>query len=220
MDFFVMVARSRMNQRKIRVLIVDDSAIVRRVLSEILSREPDIEVAGTAPDPYVARTKIVELNPDVVTLDLEMPRMDGLSFLKRLMRYRPLPVIVISSIAPQGCETALQALCLGAVEVLQKPGGPYSVEDLGQKLAAIVRVAAAARVRKLGLAENPASVEPAPISIPALQGAVVLIGASTGGVEAVGRVLKRMPQDSPPTLIVQHIPPVFSAALAKHLNQS
>ncbi len=127
-----------MSLNKTRVLVVDDSAIVRRVLTDMLSNQPDIEVVGTAPDPYVARDRILELKPHVLTLDIEMPRMDGLSFLKRLMRYRPLPVIVISSIAPSGCKTALEALRLGAVEVLAKPGGPHSVDELGGQLVKAV----------------------------------------------------------------------------------
>ena len=131
---------------KIRVLIVDDSAIVRRILTEALSGESDIEVVGTAPDPYVARDKILALHPDVLTLDLEMPRMDGLTFLKKLMHFHPLPTIVISSLAQPSCLAALQALEYGAVEVLAKPGGPYSVGELRQNLAHKIRAAAAARV--------------------------------------------------------------------------
>ena len=134
--------------RKIRVLIVDDSAIVRRILSEALSGENDIEVAGTAPDPYVARDKILALRPDVLTLDIEMPRMDGLTFLKKLMHFHPLPAIVISSLAQPSCRAAIQALEFGAVEVLAKPGGPYSVGELRHELAQKVRAAAAAHVRR------------------------------------------------------------------------
>src|ERR1035441_715423 len=133
--------------RRIRVLIVDDSAIVRRILTEALSGEPDIEVVGTAPDPYVARDKILALQPDVLTLDIEMPRMDGLTFLKKLMHFHPMPAIIISSLAQPSCLAALQALEYGAVEVLAKPGGPYSVGELRQSLAQKVRAAAAARIR-------------------------------------------------------------------------
>src|SRR5512146_2819309 len=114
-------------QRKIRVLIVDDSAIVRKILSDALSGEQDLEVVGTAPDPYVARDKILALNPDVLTLDIEMPRMDGLTFLKKLMLYHPMPVIVISSLGHNSCEASVEALRHGAIEVLAKPGGPYSI---------------------------------------------------------------------------------------------
>src|SRR5205085_4571016 len=115
---------------KIKVLIVDDSAVVRKLLSQELSAEPDIEVVGTAPDPYVARDKILSLNPDVLTLDIDMPRMDGLTFLKKLMHFRPMPVVVISSLGQASCQAAMDALRLGAIEVLAKPGGPYSVGEL------------------------------------------------------------------------------------------
>src|SRR5947207_9794925 len=124
---------------KIKVLIVDDSAIVRKLLSQALSEEPDIEVVGTAPDPYVARDKILALNPDVLTLDIEMPRMDGLTFLSKLMRHHPMGVIVVSSLGQASCHTAMEALRLGAVEVLAKPGGPYSVGDLALSLPAKIR---------------------------------------------------------------------------------
>src|SRR5436305_1969111 len=134
--------------RKTRVLIVDDSAIVRKILSEALSGEPDIEVAGTAPDPYVARDKILALHPDVLTLDIEMPRMDGLTFLNKLMQFHPMPVVVISSLAQQSCQVALKAMEIGAVEVLAKPGGPYSVGELRHGLAEKVRAAALARIAR------------------------------------------------------------------------
>src|SRR5438105_781423 len=130
--------------RKIRVLIVDDSAIVRKILSEALSAEDDLEVVGTAPDPFVARDKILILKPDVLTLDIDMPRMDGITFLKRLMQHHPLPVIVISSLGESSSRSALDALAAGAVEVIAKPDGPYSVGELRQSLAAKIRVAAAA----------------------------------------------------------------------------
>lgn len=136
------------DRRKIKVLVVDDSAIVRKILGEAIAAEDDLEVVGTAPDPFVARDKILALEPDVVTLDIEMPRMDGLTFLKRLMHHHPLPVIVISSLGQASCQATLDALRLGAVEVLAKPGGPYSVGELRLSLAAKIRAAAAARVRK------------------------------------------------------------------------
>src|SRR5262249_15581209 len=135
-----------MGSRKIRVLIVDDSAIVRKILSDTLMAEADLEVVGAAPDPYVARDKILALDPDVITLDIEMPRMDGLTFLRKLMQYHPLPTVVISSLAQNSCRTAVEALALGAVEVLPKPGGPYSVGELRHALASKIRSAAAARV--------------------------------------------------------------------------
>ena len=206
--------------RKIRVLIVDDSAIVRKILSEALSSEEDIEVVGTAPDPYVARDKILALSPDVVTLDIEMPRMDGLSFLKKLMRYRPTPVIMISSLAHSSCSVVLDAMSHGAVEVLAKPGGPYSVGELRLVLANKVR--AAAKSRAYAPAPPPAAgaVAAKPGSCLRKSSATVIaIGASTGGTEAIRVVLEEMPEDSPPILIVQHIPAVFSRAFAGRLNK-
>jgi two-component system chemotaxis response regulator CheB len=134
-------------QRKIKVLIVDDSAIVRKILSETISSEPDMEVVGTAPDPYVARDKILALNPDVLTLDIEMPRMDGITFLKRLMHHHPVPTIIVSSLGQASCAATLEALRCGAVDVLAKPSGPYSVGDLRHSLAAKIRGAAGARPR-------------------------------------------------------------------------
>jgi two-component system chemotaxis response regulator CheB len=208
--------------RKIRILIVDDSAIVRRILTEALSGESDLEVVGTAPDPYVARDKILALRPDVLTLDIEMPRMDGLTFLKKLMHFHPLPVIIISSLAQTSCLAALQALELGAVEVLAKPGGPYSVGELRHNLAHKVRAAAAARIRPPELAGAPCHPKPslpARLAAPALPpGTVLAIGASTGGTEAIANVLKRLPQRCPGIVIAQHIPAQFSRAFAKRLN--
>jgi len=204
---------------KTRILIVDDSAIVRKLLSEALSEEKDIEVVGTAPDPFVAREKILALKPDVLTLDLEMPRMDGLTFLKKLMRYQPMPVIVISSLGQAGCLATLQALRFGAVEVLAKPGGPYSVGELRMDLAAKIRAAAAARLRPAP-AERSARPEPPPPPLAASDDSVIIaIGASTGGTEAIQEVLTRLPANSPGLVITQHIPAVFSLAFANRLNE-
>jgi two-component system chemotaxis response regulator CheB len=198
-------------------LIVDDSAIVRKILSEALAAEPDIEVVGVAPDPYVARNKILALHPDVLTLDIEMPRMDGLTFLRKLMHFHPMPAIVISSLAQASCKTAIEALELGAVDVLAKPGGPYSVGDLRESLAARVRAAASARLRR---ARPAAAVAPMPTAGPSIAGGgtILAIGASTGGTEAVASVLARMPANAPPIVIAQHIPPLFSRAFADRLN--
>ena len=208
--------------RRIRVLIVDDSAIVRRILSEALSGESDIEVVGTAPDPYVARDKILALEPDVLTLDIEMPRMDGLTFLKKLMHFHPMPTIIISSLAQPSCLAALQALEFGAVEVLAKPGGPYSVGELRQSLAQKVRAAAAARIRlpePAGAAREAKPSAPARLAAPVLPpGTVLAIGASTGGTEAIATVLTRLPQSCPGIVITQHIPAQFSRAFANRLN--
>jgi two-component system, chemotaxis family, protein-glutamate methylesterase/glutaminase len=205
---------------KIRVLIVDDSAIVRRMLSSALESEPDIEVVGTAPDPFVARNKIIELSPDVMTLDLEMPRMDGLTFLRKLMNARPIPVIVISSIAGPASHAAFEALQIGAVEVLAKPNGPYSVGSLGATLAYKIRAAARARLRVPG-ALTPVQHEPVPHPRPANGAAkgIIAIGASTGGTEAITQVLMHLPAEIPPILITQHMPPVFTGYFAERLNK-
>lgn len=208
--------------RKIRVLIVDDSAIVRKLLTEALAGEADLEVVGTAPDPYVARDKILSLQPDVLTLDIEMPRMDGLTFLKKLMRFHPLPTVVISSLAQSSCRAALEAMEFGAVEVLAKPGGPYSVGELRHNLAEKIRAAASARPRPVPVpAPAVPPSKPAPLTterslLPSET--VIAIGASTGGTEAVAAVLTRLPASTPGILVAQHIPAVFSRAFAERLN--
>jgi two-component system chemotaxis response regulator CheB len=212
--------------RRIKTLIVDDSAIVRKILSEALAGERDIEVVGTAPDPYVARDKILALHPDVLTLDIEMPRMDGLTFLRKLMNYHPMPVIVISSLTQSSCQTAIEAMEAGAVEVLAKPGGPYSVGELRLALATKIRAAAVARPRKreacAEMALSPAKrVHRASSAL--LNGldpaAVIAIGASTGGTEAISDVLAQIPEHTPGIVITQHIPAYFSRAFAERLNR-
>ncbi len=204
---------------KIKVLIVDDSAIVRKLLTDALAHDADLEVIGTAPDPYIARDKILALEPDVLTLDIEMPRMDGVTFLKKLMRYRPMPVLVISSLAQHGCRAALEAMQAGAVEVLAKPGGAYSVGELRKELPAKIRAAAAARIRpRTEAAGTPApSVARARFDT-ASPGAIVAIGASTGGTEAVQSVLEQFSAACPGMVIAQHIPAGFSRAFADRLN--
>jgi two-component system chemotaxis response regulator CheB len=206
-------------ESRIKVLVVDDSAIVRKILTETIAAEPDMEVVGTAPDPYVARDKILALNPDVLTLDIEMPRMDGLTFLKKLMLYHPMPVIVISSLGHSSCEASVEALRHGAIEVLAKPGGPYSIGELRTALAAKLRAAASARIRNV----VPVAVTPRPRPPVRAGGfrqdAIIAIGASTGGTEAIREVLMEMPADTPPIVITQHIPQAFSAAFAGRLNQ-
>jgi two-component system chemotaxis response regulator CheB len=202
---------------KTRVLIVDDSAIVRKIFADLISREPDLEVVGTAPDPYAARDKIVQLAPDVITLDVEMPRMDGLTFLKKLMNYHPLPVIIVSSLTPQGSRMALDALEWGAVEVMAKPGGSFSVGDLGGQLVEKIRTAAQVRPHR-----PPPSAAPAPPArlapLARTTNKVIAIGASTGGTEAIKEVLMRLPANAPGTVIVQHMPPKFTTAFAERLN--
>ncbi len=199
-----------------RVLVVDDSAIVRKVLSDILSAQPDLEVVGTAPDPYVARDKIVALRPDVLTLDIEMPRMDGLTFLDRLMHHHPMPVIVISSLTQSSTKAALEAMHRGAVDVLAKPGGPYSVGDLREDLPRRVRAAAVSRPRRPHMEPAPARLAPA-AGQRVLHHQLIAIGASTGGTRAIEQVLRSMPAEVPPIVITQHIPPGFSAAFAERL---
>ena len=206
-----------MTSRKIRVLVVDDSAIVRRILSEAVAREPDLEVVGTAPDPFVARDLILRLKPDVVTLDIEMPRMDGLTFLTKLMQYHPLPVIVVSSVGQSSSEAAIEALRRGAVEVLAKPSGPYSVGEVSQILAGKIRAAYGARLRKPGEAPKAPAVA-APVARTFPPSSLIAIGASTGGTQAIEDILLQMPEQCPPIVIAQHIPPVFSASFASRLN--
>jgi two-component system chemotaxis response regulator CheB len=201
---------------RIKVLIVDDSAIVRKILSEALSADPGIEVVGTAPDPIVAKEKIERLKPDVLTLDVEMPRMDGLTFLKQLMATRPMPVVMISSLGHASSRVAMEAMQCGAVEVIAKPGGPYSVGDLQRDLPYKIRAAAGARI-------VPARPTPPVLNRPLNvnrtdRAAIIALGASTGGTEALREVLTQMPKDSPPIVAVQHIPAVFSRAFAERLD--
>jgi len=208
-------------QSRIRVLIVDDSAIVRKVLSDALSGEADIEVVGTAPDPYVARDKILSLQPDVLTLDIEMPRMDGVTFLRRLMYHYPMPVIVISSLGLASSRAALDALEAGAIDVLAKPGGPQSVGELRFNLASRIRAAKVARLRapppNATAPVGPPAQKPRGQPLPA--SAVIAIGASTGGTEAIRKVLVALPENCPGIVITQHIPPVFSRSFANRLNE-
>jgi two-component system chemotaxis response regulator CheB len=203
----------------IKVLIVDDSAIVRKILSEAVASQPDMEVVGTAPDPYVAREKILALKPDVLTLDIEMPRMDGLTFLKRLMHFHPLPTIVISSLTQSSTSAALDALRAGAVDVLAKPSVPFSVGDLRSSLASRIRAAAAARP-SFSSPQQAAPQQPAAIAPMSFHSSAVLaIGASTGGTVALQDILLRLPADMPGTVIAQHIPAGFSLAFAQRLNR-
>jgi two-component system chemotaxis response regulator CheB len=203
----------------IRVLIVDDSAIVRQVLVNELGRVADIEVVGTAPDPYVARDKIVQLSPDVILLDVEMPRMDGITFLRKLMRYHPVPVIIVSSLTEAGGKLALEAMDAGAVEVMCKPGSAYSVADMSAMLADKIRAAAWAKNRLKPVAERAAVAAPTSrLAMTATTNKILAIGASTGGTQAIEAVLTRFPADAPGTVIVQHMPEHFTASFADRLN--
>jgi two-component system chemotaxis response regulator CheB len=204
----------------IKVLVVDDSAVVRKVISEELSRYNDIRIVGTAVDPYAARDQIVALQPDVITLDLEMPRMDGLSFLAKLMKHHPMPVVVLSSLTPKNSELAMKALDLGAVEVLCKPGAAYSTKDISQPLVHAVRSAAAAKV-KGGAALAPLAAERQAVEKLLVQTThkVIAIGASTGGTKAIEVVLRQMPATAPGIVIVQHMPEHFTTSFAKRLDE-
>lgn len=204
----------------IKVLIVDDSAVVRKILTEELSRFRDIEVVGSAADPYIARDKIVKLEPDVLTLDLEMPRMDGLTFLAKLMQHRPLPVVVVSSLTPQNSPTALRALELGAVEVISKPGSQYSVPDVARHLVRAIRAAAVARIparEKMPTERMPAAAPVAGFEL-STTNKLLAIGASTGGTQALESVLSRMPANSPGIVVVQHMPEGFTKTFADRLD--
>lgn len=205
----------------IKVLIVDDSALIRKLLTEILQTDPGISVVGTAIDPFMARDKIKQLNPDVLTLDVEMPKMDGITFLKNLMRLRPMPVVMISSLTERGAEVTLQALELGAFDFVAKPKldvasqlADYSAEIIGKIKAA------AKNKRLLSPAVAPAAV--AKTDYPAhlrTTEKIIAIGASTGGTEAIRAVLCSLPADAPGIVITQHIPAAFSAAFANRVNK-
>ena len=239
-----------MATERIRLLVVDDSAIVRKVVSEGLANDPEIEIVGTAIDPYVARDKILQLNPSVITLDIEMPRMDGLTFLKILMAHHPMPVIIMSSLTQEGSAKAIEALNAGAVEVLPKPNGSFSTMEDIQRLAQTIKQVGrlklayrrdAASTREMQAPDRAKVSHPvlsAPIQRPPIgqvqRGTppaeplqtgrryaprqLILMGASTGGTEALKIVLTALPQDLPGICIVQHIPAVFSRAFAERLN--
>ncbi len=194
----------------IKTLVVDDSATMRALITAALRRDPGITVVGQAGDPNEARAAIKALNPDVLTLDIEMPGMNGLDFLEKLMRLRPMPVVMVSTLTAQGTDATLRALSLGAVDCVAKPRPGESFEDL----PTAVRHAAAARVRPLS--DRPARSSPLPFKG---DGAVLAIGASTGGVEALACVLASFPENCPPTLITQHIRPAFTRSLAERLNR-
>jgi two-component system chemotaxis response regulator CheB len=208
--------------QRCKVLIVDDSALMRQLLQQILSSDPSIEVIGTAGDPYVAREKIKALSPDVLTLDVEMPRMDGLTFLEKLMRARPMPVVMVSSLTERGCETTLRALALGAVDFITKPKLDVTTGtvDLADEIIAKVKAAARAHLR------SPRVVADAPsaaitMTQPSFRAThkVVAIGASTGGTEAIKDLLLPLPAGFPGIVIVQHMPEAFTAKFADRLDR-
>jgi len=213
----------------IKLLIVDDSAIVRDVLSESLAKYLDIEVVGVAPDPFIARDKIVQLKPDVITLDIEMPRMDGITFLERLMAFYPLPVIIVSSVTTSDKSAAIKALEIGAFDVVNKPGGAISVGDIVEEIAYKVRQAYEVRFsyvkRRLDFQNKYATVQAAPrfeanrhLRSVKTSDQLVCIGSSTGGTVALEYLFQRLPAHMPPILIVQHMPPNFTKQFAQRLN--
>ncbi len=207
----------------IKVLVVDDSALMRALLTEIINGAPDLEVVGTAPDPMVAREMIKALNPDVLTLDVEMPRMDGLEFLDRLMRLRPMPVIMISSLTAAGSEVTLKALELGAVDFLPKPSADrISMQSYGLEIRDKIRGASGAQVKsapRVARQAVPAAVPPKVAFSPRLlTETVIAIGASTGGTEAIKDVLSALPGEMPPIIMVQHMPETFTPSFARRLD--
>jgi two-component system chemotaxis response regulator CheB len=217
--------------KKIRVVVVDDSALVRGLLAEIINRQKDMECIGAANDPLIAREMIRELNPDVITLDIEMPKMDGIDFLARLMRLRPMPVVMISTLTERGGEVTMRALELGAVDFVAKPkmGVADGLRELADQIVEKVRIAATAHVRRIAQPSQAAGA-----IVPHSHGEgksagflslgrlstekLIFIGASTGGTEAIKEILLRMPADSPAIAITQHMPPGFTTSFAARLN--
>lgn len=219
---------SKTSAPKIKVLVVDDSALIRALLTEIINQTNDLEVVGTARDPIVAREKIRELNPDVITLDIEMPRMDGLEFLEKLMRLHPLPVLMVSTLTAQGSAATLRALELGAVDYIHKPkiDVKNKLEDYAAEITEKIRVIAQANVRPLHGSSTsrplnkPQKIKPLKASEKTKdeREKLIVIGASTGGTEAIKEILIDMPADCPPILIVQHMPEGFTKSYAARLD--
>lgn len=205
----------------IKVLIIDDSALMRALLSKIIGSAPDLKVVGEAPDPIVAREMIKSLNPDVLTLDVEMPRMDGLEFLRRLMKLRPMPVVMISSLTERGSEVTMQALELGAVDFLPKPRmeNPGQIEEYSHEICEKIRAAAGALLKRGVQAPLAKKMPFAPLAPHTLHEKLIAIGASTGGTEAIKDVLAGLPEQTPGIVITQHMPELFTASFAKRLDK-
>jgi len=207
----------------IKVLVIDDSALVRKLLAKELNKQQDIKVVGSAINPYIARKKIAKLDPDVLTLDLEMPRMDGLSFLSKLMEHHPMPVVVVSSLTPKNSENALTALRLGAVDVICKPGSAYSTKEISKKIIKSVRAASVANVTSASktLAKKKKRTKEKIKGAPSLNQTtkkLIAVGASTGGTKALEEILPALPPRLPGMVIVQHMPPVFTKSFAERLD--
>jgi two-component system chemotaxis response regulator CheB len=212
---------------KTRVVVVDDSALVRGLLAEIINRQPDMQCIGAAADPLVAREMIRNLNPDVITLDVEMPRMDGIDFLSRLMRLRPMPVVMVSTLTERGAEVTMKALELGAVDFVAKPkiGVSDGLRQLGEEITDKIRIASRAHIRRLPAAAPAPAGGGAPAAAPAVASLgrlstekIIFIGASTGGTEATKEVLVQLPPDAPAVMITQHMPPGFTKSYATRLD--
>ena len=206
-------------ETNVKVLIVDDSAIVRKILSNHLGQQRGIQVVGTAPDPYIARDKILSLEPDVLTLDIEMPKMDGITFLRKLMKHYPMPVIILSSLTPKGSKMALEALSAGAIDVISKPGPAYSVGDTCTELVEKIKIASRAKINRNVSVQESDHQATERLSLTETTNKIFAIGASTGGVQALTRVLSSLPVNAPGTLVVQHMPVHFTASFAERLNK-
>jgi two-component system chemotaxis response regulator CheB len=206
----------------IKVLIVDDSPLIRGILTEVIQQADDLEVVGSAEDPYQAREMIKTLNPDVITLDIEMPKMDGISFLRNLMRLRPMPVVMISTLTQQGSPITLEALEIGAVDFIAKPkvNVAEQLQHYAETVQEKVRTAATARLRPYRTSEAAVHKAQLPTGQSFERNAIIAIGASTGGTEAIKEVLVQMPKDAPPIVITQHIPPVFSTSFAMRMDKT
>ena len=207
-----------MSVKPIKVLVVDDSAVVRKILARELGAKQGIEVIGTAADPYIAREMIVQLNPDVLTLDIEMPRMDGLAFLRKLMAARPMPVIVVSSLGERGGPVALEALELGAFEVVRKPGSSFTVQEACDELATLIRHARGYIPVKRRESAAPRRPAIAAKALSRTTNKILAIGASTGGVQALQHIFTHLPATAPGIVVVQHMPPKFTSLFSQRLN--
>ncbi len=207
---------------KIKVLIIDDSALIRKLLTSILSSDPELEVVGVAANPLIAREKIKRLNPDILTLDVEMPEMDGITFLKNLMRLRPTPVVMISTLTAKGATTTLEALSIGAIDFVEKPSVDVdnSMNQLSQDIISKVKTAAQSKVRNAGVQkETPIKHYDRWLGYTPNSSLIIAIGSSTGGPQAVEELLHTFPEGGPPIVISQHIPASFSASFAERLDR-